>query len=155
MVCEERLEIAKLSSGMARSGPASCPARTKESCKAAATPATEPPTHLPLPPRSHNAPIVHSSAGMPPREQLRAQGLGRALNPGHSRLEKESSDLHGAWRILESGGQGSLEKLNPGIRRPQVLRLQAVCTAGMAQFQSAFPSSFLFFHLKLYLLHLT
>ena len=45
-------------------------------------------SHMPLAaprpwlPRSHNAPIVCSSARLPPGEQLRAKGLGRALMPG-------------------------------------------------------------------------
>lgn len=116
--------------------------RTEESYGAAATPALKPPTGLLLPQapllRSHNAPLVHSSARLPPRGQLRAQGLNKALNPG-----AQWADPHGMWRIPEPGSQQSLEIPSPGIRRPQVQRLQAAWTGGMAQFTVSLPHLFL------------
>ena len=63
------------------------PTEDEESYEAAATPVSGA-FHMPLAaprprlPRSHNAPIVRSSARLPPGEQLRAKGLGRALMPG-------------------------------------------------------------------------
>ncbi|KAK1341598.1 hypothetical protein QTO34_018013 [Cnephaeus nilssonii] len=49
-------------------------------------PGVEEASCCPKPPllRSHNAPLVHSSAKLPPREQLRAQGMNKARIPGHS-----------------------------------------------------------------------
>lgn len=58
------------------------PTEDEESYEAAATPVSGA-SHMPLAaprpwlPRSHNAPIVRSSARLPPGEQLRAKGLGR------------------------------------------------------------------------------
>lgn len=99
----------------------------------------------PKPPllRSHNAPLVHSSAGLPPREQLRAQGLN---NP-----RAQWADPRGTWRVPESGSQESLEKPGPRIRRPQVLRLQAAWPAGMAPFTKSPSLISSFFHYKVIL----